>query len=38
MRRLLREIVTSHAVSGDITTLEDLNVVTRLSSQAAADD
>jgi acetyl-CoA synthetase len=33
MRRLLREIVTSHSVSGDITTLEDLTVVTRLASQ-----
>jgi acetyl-CoA synthetase len=34
MRRLLREIVTSNAVTGDVTTLEDLSVVTRLSSQA----
>jgi acetyl-CoA synthetase len=33
MRRLLREIVTSNAVTGDVTTLEDLSVVTRLSSQ-----
>ena len=33
MRRLLREIVTSHTVSGDVTTLEDLSVVTRLSAQ-----
>jgi acetyl-CoA synthetase len=33
MRRLLREIVTSHSVSGDVTTLEDMNVVTRLASQ-----
>ena len=33
MRRLLREIVTSHTVSGDVTTLEDMNVVTRLASQ-----
>ncbi len=33
MRRLLREIVTSHSVSGDVTTLEDLGVVTRLAAQ-----
>jgi acetyl-CoA synthetase len=33
MRRLLREIVTSNSVTGDVTTLEDLSVVTRLSSQ-----
>ena len=33
MRRLLREIVTTHAVAGDVTTLEDLSVVSRLASQ-----
>ena len=33
MRRLLREIVTSHTVTGDVTTLEDLSVVTKLASQ-----
>jgi acetyl-CoA synthetase len=33
MRRLLREIVTNHSVSGDVTTLEDLSVVTRLAAQ-----
>jgi acetyl-CoA synthetase len=33
MRRLLREIVTTHAVTGDVTTLEDMTVVTRLASQ-----
>ena len=33
MRRLLREIVTTHTVSGDVTTLEDLSVVTRLAAQ-----
>jgi acetyl-CoA synthetase len=33
MRRLLREIVTTHAVTGDVTTLEDLSVVTRLAAQ-----
>jgi acetyl-CoA synthetase len=30
---LLREIVTNHTVSGDVTTLEDLSVVTRLAAQ-----
>ena len=33
MRRLLREIVTSNSVSGDVTTLEDLSVITRLAAQ-----
>jgi acetyl-CoA synthetase len=33
MRRLLREIVTSHTVVGDVTTLEDMNVITALASQ-----
>ncbi|HWB98580.1 MAG TPA: acetate--CoA ligase, partial [Bryobacteraceae bacterium] len=33
MRRLLREIVTSNAVVGDVTTLEDLSVVTTLAAQ-----
>jgi acetyl-CoA synthetase len=33
MRRLLREIVTSHEVKGDVTTLEDMGVVTRLAAQ-----
>ena len=33
MRRLLREIVTTHSVTGDVTTLEDLSVVTRLAAQ-----
>ena len=37
MRRLLREIVTSHTVTGDVTTLEDLSVVTRLASQHDED-
>ncbi len=32
MRRLLREIVTSHEVKGDVTTLEDFAVVTTLAS------
>ncbi len=32
MRRLLREIVTSDKVTGDITTLEDLSVINRLAS------
>jgi acetyl-CoA synthetase len=33
MRRLLREIVTSHSVSGDVTTLEDMSVVMTLAAQ-----
>ena len=37
MRRLLREIVTTHTVSGDITTLEDLSVVNRLAAQQDED-
>ncbi len=37
MRRLLREIVTTHAVTGDVTTLEDLTVVSRLSAQQDED-
>ena len=36
MRRLLREIVTTDKVTGDITTLEDLSVINRLAS--ANDD
>jgi len=37
MRRLLREIVTSHTVVGDVTTLEDMNVITSLASQHDED-
>jgi acetyl-CoA synthetase len=37
MRRLLREIVTSNEVTGDVTTLEDLSVVTALSAQVDED-
>jgi acetyl-CoA synthetase len=37
MRRLLREIVTNHTVAGDVTTLEDLSVVTRLAAQQEED-
>ncbi len=33
MRRLLREIVTTRSVSGDVTTLEDMAVVSRLAKQ-----
>jgi acetyl-CoA synthetase len=33
MRRLLREIVTSHTVARDVTTLEDMSVVTKLAAQ-----
>ncbi len=37
MRRLLREIVTTHAVTGDVTTLEDMTVLTKLASQQEED-
>jgi acetyl-CoA synthetase len=37
MRRLLREIVTSHTVSGDVTTLEDFSVVSKLAAQQDED-
>jgi acetyl-CoA synthetase len=33
MRRLLREIVTTHSVEGDVTTLEDINVINRLTEE-----
>lgn len=33
MRRLLRDIVNNNTVSGDVTTLEDMNVLTRLAAQ-----
>ena len=38
MRRLLREIVTTHAVTGDLTTLEDLTVLSRLASKKEEDE
>ncbi len=37
MRRLLRELVTSKGVTGDVTTLEDMNVMTRLATQKDED-
>jgi acetyl-CoA synthetase len=37
MRRLLREIVTSRSVSGDVTTLEDMTVINRLAAQSGDD-
>ncbi len=37
MRRLLREIVTTHSVTGDVTTLEDMGVVNRLATQHDED-
>jgi acetyl-CoA synthetase len=37
MRRLLREIVTTNTVTGDVTTLEDLSVVTNLAAQHDED-
>jgi acetyl-CoA synthetase len=33
MRRLLRELVTSNTVAGDVTTLEDMGTITRLAAQ-----
>ncbi len=33
MRRLLRELVTNNVVAGDVTTLEDLSVITKLAAQ-----
>ncbi|MDX2266500.1 MAG: acetate--CoA ligase [Bryobacter sp.] len=33
MRRLLRELVTTNTVAGDVTTLEDLSVITKLAAQ-----
>jgi acetyl-CoA synthetase len=33
MRRLLREIVTTHSVTGDVTTLEDMAVISRLANE-----
>jgi acetyl-CoA synthetase len=33
MRRLLREIVTTHTVAGDVTTLEDMGVIAKLAAQ-----
>jgi acetyl-CoA synthetase len=38
MRRLLREIVTTDKVSGDITTLEDLSVINRLAGAQEEED
>ena len=38
MRRLLREIVTSDKVVGDITTLEDLGVINRLATAHQEED
>ena len=37
MRRLLREIVTSHTVAGDVTTLEDMSIVTKLAAKHDED-
>jgi acetyl-CoA synthetase len=38
LRSLLREIVTNDRVSGDITTLEDLNVINRLAASQQEED
>jgi acetyl-CoA synthetase len=37
MRRLLREIVTTQSVTGDVTTLEDMSVINRLATQHDED-
>ena len=37
MRRLLREIVTSSSVAGDVTSLEDMSVIHSLASQSSED-
>ena len=37
MRRLLRELVTSNTVAGDVTTLEDMGVITKLAAQHDED-
>jgi acetyl-CoA synthetase len=37
MRRLLRELVTNNTVAGDVTTLEDMGVLTRLAAQQDED-
>jgi acetyl-CoA synthetase len=37
MRRLLREVVTTKTVAGDVTTLEDFSVVTKLAAQTDED-
>jgi acetyl-CoA synthetase len=38
MRRLLKEIASGGAVRGDVTTLEDMNVLNRLAAQAADEE
>jgi acetyl-CoA synthetase len=38
MRRLLREIVTTDGVAGDITTLEDLSVISRLAAEQKEEE
>ncbi len=37
MRRLLRELVTNKTVAGDVTTLEDMSVITNLAAQHDED-
>ena len=38
MRRLLREIVATNAVTGDVTTLEDMTVLSRLATKKEEDE
>ncbi|MGH9412466.1 MAG: acetate--CoA ligase [Terriglobales bacterium] len=38
MRRLLRELVTTHTIEGDTTTIEDYSVLLKLSAQGTDED
>ena len=38
MRRLLRELVTSSGVTGDVTSLEDMSVIDKLARQSESDE
>jgi hypothetical protein len=38
MRRLLREIVSTKTVAGDVSTLEDFNVILQLSAQGKEEE
>jgi acetyl-CoA synthetase len=38
MRRLLREVVTTQSVKGDISTLEDYSVIVKLSQEGKEEE
>jgi acetyl-CoA synthetase len=38
MRRLLREIVTTNSVAGDVSTLEDYSVILKLSQEGKEEE